>query len=61
MKVRFATSAKRDLREIALRIAEDNVPRSITFVEEVDAVSHWRNIRSASPKPCVFVVRRCAR
>jgi|SRR5688500_11551584 toxin ParE1/3/4 len=35
MKVRYAPLARVDLREIGLRIAADNLPRSITFVEEL--------------------------
>ena len=35
MKVRYAPLARADLREIGLHIAADNLPRSITFVEEL--------------------------
>jgi toxin ParE1/3/4 len=35
MKVILAATARADLREIGLRIASDNTPRAITFVQEL--------------------------
>ncbi|MCY1669536.1 type II toxin-antitoxin system RelE/ParE family toxin [Novosphingobium sp. SL115] len=39
MRLKFSPAADADLVEIASFIARDNVPRAVTFIDELDAPS----------------------